>query len=97
MLSTTPQPARSSAPKPVAGLPLLTTSPFTTGLVPSQTGTVSMCAISSRRGARCVPGSLTIRLPHAPFRGVLVLALSNAMAEAGQPAARSFRRMVSAT
>ena len=97
VVSTTAQPERSSAPSPVAGLPLFTTLPLTTGLVPSQTGTVSMCAISKRRGPGTVPGSLTMRLPQLPFSGVLVCDLSNEITLAGHPAASSLLRIASAT
>ena len=87
--STTATPARSSPPRPVVGSALLITLPATTGFAPRQTGTVSMWAISSRRGPGSVPGSCTIRLPVLPFTGVLVCAESKAIAPAGQPASRS--------
>ena len=95
--STTATPARSSAPRPVFGSALFINRPATTGLAPKQTGTVSMCAISSRRGPGIVPGSFTIKLPTFPLRGVRLWALSNTIASGGQPASRSQRQIRSAT
>ena len=75
----TATPARSSAPSPVAGSAEWTKSFLRTGREPTQIGTVSMWAISSRRGPRSVPGSLNTRLPHWPASGVSRLALSLAI------------------
>ena len=50
-----PQPPRSSAPSPVGSL-LRTSSPSTCGLLPTQIGTVSMCADNSVRGPDPLPG-----------------------------------------
>ena len=57
VLSTTATPERSSAPSPVLGSAERTTFPLRTGFEPTQIGTVSMWAISSRRAPRTVPGS----------------------------------------
>ena len=89
-VSTTLAPARSSPPRAVVGFFGRMIEPSRTGSQPTQSGTVSMCAIISRRGPRTVPGSLQIRLPTCPPIRLFLWAESVVIAEARTPASRSF-------
>ena len=91
--AATATPARSSAPKPVCLSAETIVFPLRTGLAPTQIGTVSMWAISNRRGALERAGELqnqvaAIARPAACGDGHC----PNWIASAAAPAARSFLR-----
>ncbi len=91
--NVTATPARLSAPKPVVGSADRTMRPVFLGLHPTQIGTVSMCAVSIRRGDLIVPGILTIKFPTSPLIGVFLCALSNRIQASFAPADFNWSQM----
>ena len=95
--NTSATPERSSAPRAVVFSAGTIRLPRRTGLAPTHSGTVSIWAIISRRGPRCVPGRRQTRLPTSPPRGLRRWAWSDSIVPSGAPTRRSCSVMNSTT